>query len=97
MGWRFKKYITIFPGVRLNISKSGISFTFGTKGASVNMAKDGAYLNTDIPGTGVYNRKKIYSVKDNCGNNLHNSKSSENKDNSSEAIVNKEYSYDRCC
>lgn len=92
MGWRFKKYITIFPGVRLNISKSGISFTFGTKGASVNMAKDGAYLNTDIPGTGVYNRKKIYSVKDNCGNNLHNSKSSKNKDNSSEPIVNKDIS-----
>ena len=63
MSWRFRKYITIFPGVRLNISKSGISFTFGTKGASVNVAKDGAYLNTSIPGTGLYNRQKIYSVK----------------------------------
>ena len=68
MGWRFRKYITIFPGVRLNISKSGISFTFGTKGASVNVTKDGAYLNTSIPGTGLYNRQKIYSVKDNGGN-----------------------------
>ena len=68
MGWRFRKYITIFPGVQLNISKSGISFTFGTKGASVNVTKDGAYLNTSIPGTGLYNRQKIYSVKDNGGN-----------------------------
>ncbi len=61
MGWRFRKYITIFPGVRLNISKSGVSLTFGTKGASVNLGKDGAYLNTSIPGTGLYNRQKIYS------------------------------------
>lgn len=65
MGWRFRKYITIFPGVRLNISKSGVSLTFGTKGASVNVGKDGAYLNTSIPGTGWYNRQKIYSSKDN--------------------------------
>ncbi len=89
MGWRYKKYITIFPGVRLNISKSGVSFTFGTKGASVNVAKDGAYLNSGIPGTGFYNRKKIYSVKDNCDNNLHNLKPSINMDNSSDPIVNK--------
>ena len=68
MGWRFRKYITIFPGIQLNISKSGISFTLGTKGASVNVTKDGAYLNTSIPGTGLYNRQKIYSVKDNGGN-----------------------------
>ena len=75
MGWRFRKYITILPGVRLNISKSGISFTFGTKGASVNVAKDGAYLNTSIPGTGLYNRQKIYSVKgkkDDNGQNTSN-------------------------
>lgn len=58
MGWRFRKHITIFPGVRLNISKSGISFTFGSKGASVNVAKDGAYLNTSIPGTGLQKDKR---------------------------------------
>ena len=64
MGWRFRKYITIFPGVRLNISKSGLSLTFGKKGASVNVGKDGAYLNTSIPGTGLYNRQKIYSPRE---------------------------------
>lgn len=67
MGWRFRKYITIFPGVRLNFSKSGVSLTIGTKGASVNVCEDGAYLNTSIPGTGLYNRQKIYSPKDNKG------------------------------
>lgn len=63
MGWRFRKYIQIARGIRLNISKKGISFTVGTKGASVNIGKDGAYLNTGIPGTGLYNRQKIYSAK----------------------------------
>jgi len=80
MGWRFRKYITIFPGVRLNISKSGLSLTFGTKGASVNVGKDGAYLNTSIPGTGFYNRQKIYSPKDNKGSNQENHQDSSNDD-----------------
>lgn len=80
MGWRFRKYITIFPGVRLNISKSGISLTFGTKGASVNVGKDGAYLNTSIPGTGWYNRQKIYSPKDNKGSNQEAHQDSSNDD-----------------
>ena len=82
MGWRFRKYITILPGVRLNISKSGISFTFGTKGTSVNVAKDGAYLNTSIPGTGLYNRQKIYSVKDKRDSAQKTSKQSMDEDSS---------------
>lgn len=60
MGWRFRKYIKVAPGVKLNISKSGVSTTFGGKGASINFGKDGAYINTSIPGTGWYNRKKIF-------------------------------------
>jgi len=85
MGWRFRKYITIFPGVRLNISKSGVSLTFGTKGASVNVGKDGAYLNTSIPGTGLYNRQKIYSPKDNkeSKQEVHQDSSNDDKRNNS--------------
>jgi hypothetical protein len=56
---RFRKSVKIAPGVKLNLSKSGVSGTFGVKGASVNVGKDGAYLNTGIPGTGVYDRKKL--------------------------------------
>ena len=66
----------------MNISKSGISFTFGTKGASVNVAKDGAYLNTSIPGTGLYNRQKIYSVKDKRDSAQKTSKQSMDEDSS---------------
>jgi hypothetical protein len=56
---RFRKSIKIAPGVKVNLSKSGISGTFGVKGASVNVGKNGAYLNTGIPGTGIYDRQKI--------------------------------------
>ena len=56
---RFRKTITIFKGLKLNLSKSGVSVTLGGKGVSANVGKKGVYLNTGIPGTGIYDRKKI--------------------------------------
>jgi hypothetical protein len=56
---RFRKRVKVFPGFYLNFSNSGISSTLGVKGASINFSKKGAYLNTGIPGTGLYNRQKI--------------------------------------
>lgn len=59
MAFRFRKSFKIAPGVRINLSKSGVSTTVGGKGASVNFGKNGTYLNTGIPGTGLYSREKI--------------------------------------
>lgn len=59
MGWRFSRRVTLFPGVKINFSKSGISTTFGVPGASLNIGPKGAYLNTGIPGTGISHRSKI--------------------------------------
>lgn len=59
MGWRFRKRIKIAPGVNINLSKSGISTTFGGKWGSVNVGKNGTYLNTGVRGTGFYRRDKI--------------------------------------
>lgn len=59
MSWSFRRRIKIAPGVHLNFSKSGISTTFGVRGASITKGKKGTYLNTSIPGTGIYQRKKI--------------------------------------
>ena len=56
---RFRKTITIFKGLKMNLSKSGVSFTVGGKGLSANLGKEGVFLNTGIPGTGLYDRKKI--------------------------------------
>lgn len=61
MAWGFRKRIKILPGVRLNISKSGISTTIGPRGANVNIGSRGTYMNLGIPGTGLYSRHKIDS------------------------------------
>lgn len=59
MAFRFQKRIKILPGVRLNISKSGISTTIGGRGASVNIGKRGVYGNAGIPGTGLSMRERL--------------------------------------
>lgn len=58
MAWSYRKRIKIAPGVRLNISKKGVSTSFGIRGASITTGKNGTYLNTGIPGIGIYSRKK---------------------------------------
>jgi len=63
MAIRFRKTIKLAPGVRLNISKSGISTSVGTKGASVNVGKRGARATAGIPGTGISYQTKLDGVK----------------------------------
>lgn len=54
MGFRFRKTISIIPGVRVNLSKSGVSASVGGKGESVNIGHDGRVRGTvGLPGTGV--------------------------------------------
>lgn len=60
---RFRRRAKLFPGVYLNFSKTGISTTIGFRGASINIEKQGTYLNTGIPGTGIYDRQKIGDSK----------------------------------
>lgn len=59
MGVRFRKTIKLAPGIRVNLSKSGISTTIGPRGASINIGKTGVYSNLGVPGTGVSSRSKI--------------------------------------
>lgn len=58
---RFRRSIRLGKGLRLNLSKSGLSLTAGFRGASVNFGPRGTYLNTGIPGTGLYDRKRLDS------------------------------------
>lgn len=54
MGLRFQKRIKIFPGVYINLSKSGVSASVGGHGATVNVGADGRRMITlGIPGTGL--------------------------------------------
>jgi hypothetical protein len=59
MAFRFQKRISILPGVRINLSKSGVSASLGPRGADVNIGKDGVTANAGIPGTGLSYRQKV--------------------------------------
>ncbi|MEZ5851958.1 MAG: DUF4236 domain-containing protein [Hyphomicrobiaceae bacterium] len=60
MGVRFQKRIRIFPGVYINLSKSGVSASVGGKGATVNVNAAGKRMVTfGIPGTGLSYRAPL--------------------------------------
>jgi hypothetical protein len=50
---RFRKSIRLAPGVRINLSRNGISTTLGGRGASLNIARRGTRATVGIPGTGI--------------------------------------------
>ena len=53
MGLRFRKRVKLFPGLWLNLSKSGVSTSVGTKGLTVNLKGDKARTTVSAPGTGI--------------------------------------------
>ncbi len=53
MGFRFRKSIKLFPGVRVNFSKSGVSTSIGKPGATINISERGTRTTVGIPGTGI--------------------------------------------
>ncbi|MEA4872398.1 MAG: DUF4236 domain-containing protein [Synergistaceae bacterium] len=59
MAIRFRKTKNIVPGVRLNVTKRGISTNIGPRGTSINVGKKGIFGNVGIPGTGLSVRKKL--------------------------------------
>lgn len=62
MSIRFRKSINLGPAFRINVSKSGLSFSAhvpGMKGISVSTGQRGTYLNAGLPGTGLSSRTKL--------------------------------------
>lgn len=53
MGFRFHRSKKLFPGVRINFSKSGIGFSFGRRGARYSIGPNGTRTTLGIPGTGL--------------------------------------------
>ena len=53
MGLRFYKRIKILPWLYLNISKGGISFSFGPRGAHITAGNKGTRYTVGAPGTGL--------------------------------------------
>lgn len=56
---RFRKSIRLAPGVRINLSRSGVSTTLGGRGASVNIGKRGTRATVGIPGTGISYSQRV--------------------------------------
>lgn len=61
MALRFRRTFTIFPGVRLNVGKSGVSLSLGRPGSSMTVNRSGIHTNVGAPGTGLSYRKKLVS------------------------------------
>lgn len=53
MGFRFRRTVQILPGIRLNLSKSGVSTSLGVPGASINLSGRGTRSTVGLPGTGM--------------------------------------------
>jgi hypothetical protein len=54
MGLRFQRRIKVFPGVHLNLSRSGIGVSVGGRGVHVGITGRGQrYTSVGLPGTGV--------------------------------------------
>ena len=55
MGYfRFWRRFKIFPGVYLNISKSGISFSFGPRGLKYTVGRKGNRFTAGLSGSGLF-------------------------------------------
>ncbi|WP_067516684.1 DUF4236 domain-containing protein [Endozoicomonas ascidiicola] len=59
MGLRFRKSITIAPGIRVNLGLNGASLSLGPRGASVSVSSRGVYGNVGLPGTGFSYRTRL--------------------------------------
>src|ERR1039458_10352081 len=54
MGLRFQRRIKVLPGLRINLSKSGVGFSVGGRGAHIGITARGQrYTSIGMPGTGL--------------------------------------------
>jgi len=54
MGFRFQRRVRIAPGVRLNLSKSGVGVSVGRTGLRLGIdAKRKKYFSIGLPGSGL--------------------------------------------
>ena len=61
---RFRRTFTLFPGVKVNVSKGGMSFTVGRRGFHLNFSKHGVRQTTGLPGSGISHTSYLYKTDD---------------------------------
>lgn len=62
-GFRFRKSFNIAPGVKLNLSKGGLSTSVGKAGAILNIGRKGNKATVGLPGTGASYQREFKSGK----------------------------------
>ena len=73
MGWNFRKSIKLFPGVRLNLSKQGFSFSFGPRGFKTTLNSKGSCTHSfSLPGTGFRYTRRRQMTRCQAKNNRNN-------------------------
>ncbi len=94
MPLRFRRTIKVAPGVKLNLSKGGVSTTVGSKGFHFNIGKRGIRRTVSIPGTGIsetdYIEKKetASEKKHEAATERHREEAKENRASSGESHSN---------
>lgn len=67
MGFRFRKSISLFPGVKLNIGTKSTGISIGGKHGGVSFnTKTGTRVRASIPGTGISYNQKITGMPHKC-------------------------------
>jgi hypothetical protein len=61
MGFRFRKSIKVLPGVKVNLSKSGVSTSAGVRGGTVNVGTRGVRVTASLPGSGLSHSQQLSS------------------------------------
>lgn len=60
-GVRFRKGLSLAKGIRLNVSKSGVSVSLGRKGLTYNIGPKGTRSTVGLPGSGLsYSSQERY-------------------------------------
>ncbi len=53
MGFRYRRRLSILPGLWLNLSKSGVSASLGGHGLTANLNRHGVQETVGLPGSGL--------------------------------------------
>ncbi len=89
---RFRKSFKIFPGVKVNFSKGGVSLSVGKPGATLNISKRGVRQTIGLPGSGV--SETSYLFKNDSKSDKEKDKESDN-DNDSKRVEHDEEEEER--
>jgi hypothetical protein len=54
VAFRFRRYFSLLPGVRLNVGATGASVSVGPKGAKLTVSPKGVRATAGVPGSGLF-------------------------------------------